>query len=194
MKRLIYPLFRLIKIVYYKIYLKKHGLDRAKIIMAGLPQIIIRKGGILNICGVLRMVNTAKDATLGKPQKCKFLVYPNAYLTFKGDVSMSNTVIVATKGIEIGNNVMIGGGCTIVDSDFHSMNYNNWNTANDELNMLRSEVKIGDNVFIGMDSLILKGVTIGNGVVIAARSVITHDIPDNEYWGGNPAKFIKKRS
>jgi len=42
-----------------------------------------------------------------------------------------------------------------------------------------------------MDCIILKGVTIGNNVIIAAGSVISKDIPNNEIWGGNPAVFIK---
>ena len=106
---------------------------------------------------------------------------------------MSNTVIVASKKIRIGHNVMIGGGCTIIDTDFHSMNYEHWNTPFDEQEMVRQEVVIGNNVFIGMDSLILKGVKIGDGAIIAARSVISKNIPANEIWGGNPAKFIKRR-
>lgn len=159
----------------------------------GLPQIDIKPQGKLNILGKLIMVNNAHHSTLGKPQRCKFLVYNNANLTFNGNVYMSNTVIVASKYIEIGNNVMIGGGTTIVDTDFHSMNHEYWDTPLDEIEMLRKDVIIGNNVFIGMDSLIMKGVTIGNGAIIAARSVVTKDIPENEVWGGNPAKFIKKR-
>lgn len=45
-----------------------------------------------------------------------------------------------------------------------------------------------------MNTLIVKGVTIGDNAVIGAGSIITRDIPSNEVWAGNPAKFIKKRS
>lgn len=54
------------------------------------------------------------------------------------------------------------------------------------------DISIGDNVFIGMNSLIIKPVTIGNGAVIGAGSVVTKDIPDNTIVGGNPAKVIGK--
>lgn len=51
---------------------------------------------------------------------------------------------------------------------------------------------IGDYVFIGTRSIICKGVTIGNHSIIAAGSVIVKDIPSDEVWGGNPARFIRK--
>jgi len=57
--------------------------------------------------------------------------------------------------------------------------------------MISKPVTIGDNVFIGMNSIILKGVNIGNNVRIAAGSVVTKSIPANQIWGGNPAAFIK---
>lgn len=52
------------------------------------------------------------------------------------------------------------------------------------------KVKIGNNVYIGTNSLIMPGVTVGNNVLIAAGSVVTHSIPDNVVIGGNPAHII----
>ena len=52
---------------------------------------------------------------------------------------------------------------------------------------------IGSDCWIGVGSTILKGVNIGDGSVIAAGSIVTKSIPSFEIWGGNPAKFIKKR-
>ncbi len=56
------------------------------------------------------------------------------------------------------------------------------------------EVRIGDHVFIGMNTLIVNAVNIGDNAVIGAGSIVTCDIPANEIWAGNPAKFIRKRS
>lgn len=55
------------------------------------------------------------------------------------------------------------------------------------------EVRIKEGAFIGISTIILKPVTIGKNAIIGAGSVVTKDIPDNEVWAGNPAKFIKKR-
>ena len=54
-------------------------------------------------------------------------------------------------------------------------------------------VDIGNKVFIGMNTLIVNAVKIGDNAVIGAGSIVTCDIPSNEVWAGNPAKFIKRR-
>lgn len=177
------------KCLYYKRWFSKHGLEFNKINTIGLP--IIKNEGRIIIDGILTMVNTPFEGTLGINRKSKFNVYKNAVLHFKGSVSMSNAVLVATRKITIGNNVMIGGGVTIVDSDFHSMDSSYWGTIDDEKMMKSVPVEIGDNVFIGMNSIILKGVNIGEGAIIGAGSVVSRNIPSGEIWGGNPATFIR---
>lgn len=57
----------------------------------------------------------------------------------------------------------------------------------------KQPVKIGDDVWIGANAIILPGVTIGNGAIIAAGSVVTKDVPDYAVVGGNPARIIKYR-
>lgn len=52
------------------------------------------------------------------------------------------------------------------------------------------KVRIGDNVFIGAESVVLPGVTIGNNVIVGANSTVTHDIPDNSVVVGSPARVI----
>ena len=57
---------------------------------------------------------------------------------------------------------------------------------------VRKPINIGNNVWTGMNSLILKGVSIGENSIIAAHSVVTKDVPDNVIVGGNPAKILKQ--
>jgi acetyltransferase-like isoleucine patch superfamily enzyme len=52
---------------------------------------------------------------------------------------------------------------------------------------------IGEDVWVGSNALLMAGITIGNGVIVAAGSIVTKDIPPYCIWGGNPAKFIKMR-
>jgi acetyltransferase-like isoleucine patch superfamily enzyme len=107
------------------------------------------------------------------------------------NVGISNSAITSKARIEIGDNTLIGSNCIIIDSDFHSIDYNDRREIPDK-NIKSKPVLIGNDVFIGARSIILKGVTIGNGCLIGAGSVVTKNVPDNEMWGGNPACFVKK--
>lgn len=115
---------------------------------------------------------------------CKVVVRENANLIL-GDGSFINvdSKIYCTKKIEIGKNTFIGEEVIIRDTDEHSI------IRKDYKNTLA--IKIGDNVWIGMRAMILKGVTIGDGAIIAAGSIVTKDVPNNCLVAGNPAKIIK---
>lgn len=84
---------------------------------------------------------------------------------------------------------MIGSGCLITTTDSHPIHW--------EARRLNTEppasapVIIEDDVFIGARSIVLKGVTIGQGAVIGAGSVVTKSIPPRVIAAGNPAKVIK---
>ena len=71
---------------------------------------MIRVYGDFFLRGRINMVNTFSGSTLGVNRKCKITVYKDAILEINGIVSMSNTTIVCTKHIVLGNNVMVGGG------------------------------------------------------------------------------------
>lgn len=116
----------------------------------------------------------------------------NASIFIGNHVSCSSTVIWASKRIHIGNNCSIGGGCIIIDSDEHSLNYiDRQALKTDMLNKKSKDVVIGDDVLIGARCIILKGVHIGSRSVIGAGSVVTKDIPEDCIAAGNPAKIIR---
>ena len=109
---------------------------------------------------------------------------------FIGESSgLSHAVIVSRSMVDIGKNVLIGGGVQIFDTDFHQIDYRD---RNDPAKIKSKPVIIEDNAFIGACTIILKGVTIGNGAVIGAGSVVTKNVPAGEIWAGNPAVFVKK--
>ncbi len=114
---------------------------------------------------------------------------PGARIVIGDDSGFTGTTIVADELVQIGRRVAVGANCTIVDTDFHPLeaaarqaNFNDGRHA---------PIIIEDDVFIGMNSLILKGVTIGRGSVIGAGSVVVSDIPPGVIAAGNPAKVIR---
>lgn len=74
---------------------------------------------------------------------------------------------------------MIGGGCTICDTDFHPLDYEK-RMKYDVDAIGCKPVRIKEGAFIGMNSIILKGVTVGKNSIVGAGAVGTKDIPDNE--------------
>lgn len=84
--------------------------------------------------------------------------------------------------IEIGNNVTMAPRVHILCHDASTKTFLNYTKI--------GRVTIGDNVFIGAESVVLPGVTIGSNVIIGANSTVTHDIPENSVAVGSPARVI----
>jgi acetyltransferase-like isoleucine patch superfamily enzyme len=162
-------------------------------ISTGIPLIDIALGGKFFVGTNFKMNNRESTNPIGRFQHCSIVVGKKGVLVIGNNVGMSSTAIVCHENIEIGNNVNFGGNVTIYDTDFHSLNPKvRINKATDRIGAQCKPVNIGDNVFIGAHSTILKGVIIGDNAIIGACSVVTKDVPTNEIWAGNPAKFIKK--
>lgn len=94
------------------------------------------------------------------------------------------------EGIVIGKLSMIAAGCRFVDTDHgfsdRSLPMMHQQTA-------RAPIRIEDDVWVGANAVILKGVTIGRGAIVGAGAVVTKSIPECEIWGGVPAKKIGVR-
>ena len=84
------------------------------------------------------------------------------------------------------------GGTFVYTTDFHSLNKDIRKTSDDLKSRKCAPVIIENDVFIGAHCIILKGVTIGEGSIIGAGSVVTKSVPAGEIWAGNPAHFIRK--
>ena len=159
---------------------------------SGIPFVSIALGGKCTIGKNFRMNNGNIGNPIGRPQRCILFADKGAAIEIGENVGISSTAIVSYERIKIGDNVKIGGGVCIYDSDFHSLDSEVRNDAKKDLELKRNKpVIIGNNVFIGAHSTILKGVTIGENSIVGASSVVARSIPANEIWGGNPAKFLK---
>lgn len=112
-----------------------------------------------------------------------------ARIRIGNDSGFTGVTMVAAKRIDIGDRVTVGANAIIVDTDFHPLR------AEDRLRDfnagLHRPVVIEDDVFIGMNAVILKGVHIGHGSVIGAGSVVSSDVPANVIVAGNPARVIR---
>ncbi len=93
------------------------------------------------------------------------------------------TEIHAGKRVEIGSRCNIAWDVCIIDRDYHKFN--------SQVEKIEP-VKIGNDVWIGCNSIILKGVTIGDGAVVAAGSLVTKSVPPKTLVGGNPARVLKQ--
>jgi acetyltransferase-like isoleucine patch superfamily enzyme len=114
---------------------------------------------------------------------------------------IANASLVCSKKISIGSRVFIAGGVTIVDSDFHPVDplkrlediiaLSPVGNRKNRPPVETAEVTIGDDVWIGLNAAILKGVTIGEGAVIEAGSLVVSDVLPGQRVSGNPAKPVK---
>ena len=147
-----------------------------------------------------------KDSMIG----CTFIFESDEGFIKIGDRTFINggTNLISRSYIDIGNDVTIGWGCYIYDHNSHSLDWqdraddikqqrmdylngNNFTVNKDWSNVKSKPIKICDKVWIGFDVVILKGVTIGEGAIVGARSVVTKDVEPWTVVAGNPVKFIK---
>jgi len=125
---------------------------------------------------------------------CFWPVHFSSRVLFKGNIKvgrnsapgLSNGCYVQGKnGIHIGDNLRMGPGVGLISANHNPNNYDEW--------LKDSPLIIGNNVWIGMNTVVMPGVIIGDNVIIGANSVVNKDIPSNSIVAGNPAKVIKEK-
>lgn len=112
------------------------------------------------------------------------------------------TTIQASDSVEIGDHVIIAGGVRILDNNIHPVDPQQRlrmtgcaDYLTDDLwtwkHARHAPVIIRENVWIGQEAVIMKGVTVGRGAVVGMRAVVTHDVPEYTVVAGNPARVVK---
>lgn len=114
----------------------------------------------------------------------------SARITIGDRVVLNNNAVIIARSttIEIGADCCIGYNFHCIDSDFHGLSVE---SRNDPLAIVDESVHIGNAVFIGSNVMVLKGVTLGDGCVVAAGAVVTKSFPPKSVIGGNPARLIR---
>ena len=126
---------------------------------------------------------------VGLNRKCIISTFKeNAIIRIGKNSGFSGTVIGAANSITIGDEVLSGANVLITDFDWHPIDPVNRHTSK---GVQSAPVVIGNNVWLGINSVILKGVTIGENTIIGANSLVVKDIPANVIAAGNPCKVIK---
>lgn len=179
--------------------------------------IIVAKDVIINLAKsaciqVLKgrfLIGESDAPTKLRTRKTEITLADNAQLTLHGDVILYEGVgirvtegaqlsigdhtyinrsasIDCTQEITIGDYCAISDNVQILDSDFHPI------TCNGKTSTMSKPVHIGNHVWIGRSAIILKGVTIGDGAIVGAGSVVTRDVPARCLVAGNPARVIKE--
>ncbi|MFC4269733.1 acyltransferase [Polaribacter marinivivus] len=184
----------LFALFYNKTILYINNIDYEKDIrINGYIKIIIGKGAAIQIGEKFKLNSGKVYNPIGRNQRSLFVINKNAKLIIGKNVGMSSVAIVCSKKIVFGDNVRVGGNTVFYDTDFHSLKYNDRISIPENKDHIKVKpIYIGNNVFIGGHSLILKGSSIGQNSIVGAGSVVAGNIPSNEIWAGNPARFIKK--
>ena len=156
-----------------------------------LGQALVRKPGGRIVVGEESLV---EGTLVAETAGASILVGRN---TFIGGQSLIDCV----EKISIGDDVLISHGCLISDSDNHSIYYRvrkrdlqDWrrNQDHDWSTTQTRPVRVDNGAWIGARAIILKGVTVGEGAVVAAGSVVTKTVPPYTVVAGNPAKVVRK--
>ncbi len=194
---------KIVKSIYYT-YLSRKVIkkDKAKCVLFQGTHFELEKSSKIILNGVLKfadndILGANRQSTLRMDSKAilhieeEFSVYYGADIILFSGATMklcsgffnSNIKIRCHNKIEIGSGVAISHDVTIMDSDAHEILENGYKKS--------QPIVIGNNVWIGTRATILKGVTIGDGAIIAAGAVVTKDVPAHSLVGGVPAKILK---
>lgn len=127
---------------------------------------------------------------------------PDAIVRVGSNTFVGNSRLVCAEEISIGDDVLISWGCTIVDHDSHSLlwaerkeDVSAWYDGRKDWKHVKiRKVTIANKVWIGFNAVILKGVSIGEGAVVGACSVVTRSVEPYTLVAGNPARPIRRLS
>ena len=129
---------------------------------------------------------------IGLSQRCIIVAKSGGNIVINEGVCMSGCTIYSMDSIIIGRNTDIGSGCKIIDNDFHPLPYSLRHPKEQLDKVKKRPIVIGEGCFIGANSIILKGTTLGKNVIVGAGSVVCGSFPDNVIIAGNPAKIVKE--
>lgn len=182
----------MIRTIILYLYYLKYKLTHPKIILKGFGVIFSFRGSSIHIGNGSSIYSSFTSNMIGLYQRNIIVARYGGRIIIGEGCGISGSTIYAMDSITLGNNVLIGGNCKIIDNDFHPIDIEHRRAGLDEQYAQRAPIRIGNDCFIGANSIILKGTVLGNNVVVGAGSVVHGHFPDNCIIAGNPAKIIRK--
>lgn len=128
---------------------------------------------------------------VGLGQRTIIVARNGGEVTIGPGCGISGSTIYSMSRIKIGEDVLVGGNCKIIDNDFHPLNPVD-RAENKTEAIKKAPIIIGDSCFIGANSIILKGTELGKSCIVGAGSVVHGIFPDNVIIAGNPAKIVRE--
>lgn len=161
---------------------------RSSWLLRGRPLIIKRRKSKITIGERFTACSQIKYNSLGVFQRVLIRTCTHeAVIQIGNNVGMSGCTVSAHRSVIIGNYVLIGSGALITDSDAHALEAIERRCGKGGQS---KPVMIHDDVFIGARAIVLKGVTIGQGAIVGAGSVVVKDVPPFTVVAGNPARIV----
>lgn len=158
--------------------------------LLGAPIVSVAPGASISIGARAILCSSSQDTALGvsRPVILRAML-PGARLVIGDDCALSGTTVCAAESVTIGERCLFGADTLVTDTDFHGLDSEGrWSAA--LARAPRRPVRIGRDVFVGARAIVLKGVTIGDGAVVGAGSVVTRDVPAGAVVAGNPAREL----
>jgi acetyltransferase-like isoleucine patch superfamily enzyme len=173
---------------------------KAKLILSRYPDIIIHPTAKVNFRGIRYTPGTRLEIGEGSIMEGNLVLDREASITIGRNTFIGGSMVVSAMRIEIGDDVLISWGCNIHDHDSHAIGWKfreqdvrDWyHNKKDWTHVPVKAVKIGNKSWVGLNVIILKGVEIGEGSVVAAGSVVTKTVPPWTIVAGNPARVIRE--
>lgn len=161
----------------------------------GVPLVASSDGSKIHIGDNVVLCSDGRYTAMGVKQRTTLRTLSRgAIIEIGRDCGLSGTVICSASAVRIGESCLIGANVTIADTDFHPLECRDRRYATAAWADISAPVTIERNVFIGANSIILKGVKIGENSIIGAGSVVTRSIPPNVVAAGNPARILREMS
>ncbi|MGO1097484.1 acyltransferase [Priestia megaterium] len=178
---------------WFKLLMKSMKIKYGKsLLLKGIPVIFSRSGANIIIGDNVTIKSSFLSNLIGLYQRTIIVARtPEAKIHIGNNVGISGATIYARKSITIGDNTLIGGNAKILDNDFHPIEVEARN-ADIKEKIGAKPIIIGENCFIGCNSIILKGTVLGDGCVVGAGAVVSGVFENNCIIIGNPARVIKK--